>query len=381
MRPSLRLVLAACLALLLLPAASSAQSKAAQGSTLAEPADYGYGCETRWLPAIAPPGEFEPLYVGGTTCSLFNTGTTIDDTHLVPGTGKITSARVRSGANPAPVSIMVARQYTGRDPDNPATSTTTCCLGLHESAVVQPTPNAVTEIPLDGLIVEVQPFDPQANRVGFHDVVIVNVHGPGSLPIADLGTHPGFAPKSLPSMSQAFPKSEKGSNTPFGFQAPGFEVLMNYSWCPNTGTRQACGKAGPVDGGGGGGAGGGAGGGGGGTGGATGGGGGGDQPPAARPAASISSRRLALKGKTVAVKVACGKAVACRSTVRLRTKARKSVLLGTKRKTVGAGRSTTVKVPLSAKNRRRIGRKGLKVAVEVDLGGGVVVRRTMQLRR
>ena len=43
--------------------------------------------------------------------------------------------------------------------------------------MVNPTANAITEIPV-GFRVEVQQYDPnQPSKVGWHDIVAVNVHG------------------------------------------------------------------------------------------------------------------------------------------------------------------------------------------------------------
>lgn len=367
-RRALRLVVATCLALLLLPTAALAQSKPAQGSPLANPANYPYNCQARWLPGPTPPFDYVPDYgFPSPTCALFQPGTSNDDTGLVPGPGKVSSARVRAGANPAPISIVVLRSFEGRNPQSPGTLIRTCCQNVGESAVFTPTPNAVTEVPLD-LTVDTKLFDPNSTQVGWHDIVGINVHGPGDLPVADLGNRSVSAPKSVHAMRMSYPKPDPGQNVEFGWFAGGFEVLMNYSWCANTGTRQTCGKTvPPVDGGGGGG---------------TTGGGSGTQTPATKPTATIRSKRLALKGrKTVGVQVACGRSVVCNTTVRLRTKAKKPVVLGSKKAKVGAGKSATVKVPVSAKNRRKVARKGTKVTIEVDLGGGAVVRRGVTLRR
>lgn len=363
---SLALAVLACLALLVLPAGATAQSVAAQGSPLTANPSYPYNCETRWILGSSPPFDYTPYYVGPSTCGMFGPGTSTADSHLVPGPGRVTSARVKSGATPAPLTITILRQYTGIDQANPAGSVTTCCLVMHESAVFTPTANAITEVPLD-FPVETKLFDPQTKQAGYHDIVGINVQGEGSLPIADRGNRSSNAGKDVPAVHMGFPAPKPGQNVNYGWYAGGFELLMNYSWCAGAATRQACGKpTGPVP--------------------PTGptppaGGGGAATPaPAVKPA-TIASRRLKLQGRSVPVAVTCAMAARCKGTVRLQTKARKPVVLGRKRLSIAAGKKATVRVPLSAKSRRRIGRKGLAVSVRVDLGGGKVVSRGVTLRK
>jgi hypothetical protein len=224
---------------------------AAEGSDLSAPANYPYHCDYRWSPgyngqpgAFGPGGyqEYVPEYIGPSTCSLWQIGSSTENTHLVPGTGTVTLARVKSGANPAPVSIATVRQFTGRDQQGG--EVTTCCYGISQTVVINPTPNAVTEIPVN-LRVEAKPFDPNTNSAGWHDIVAVNVHGEtGTLPMSDRGgPKPLIAPSGDYGALWYFPKFNPSEHNQNKWSASGFEVLMNYDWCSGGGglhRAQAC---------------------------------------------------------------------------------------------------------------------------------------------
>jgi hypothetical protein len=214
-----------------------------QGSNLNAPANYPYHCDYRWSagyngqPGAFGPGgkqEYVPEYIGPSTCSLWQIGNSTQTTHLVPGTGTVTRARIKSGANPAPVSIATVRQFTGRDQQGYLV--TTCCRGVSQTAVINPTPNAITAIPVN-FRVEVKAFDPNTNSAGWHDIVAVNVHGEsGTLPMSDYGgPKPLIAPEGDPGALWYFPKFNPSEDNQNKWTASGFEVLMNYDWCPASG--------------------------------------------------------------------------------------------------------------------------------------------------
>jgi hypothetical protein len=368
----------ALLIAVVLPAAAGAQGRTGQGSPLSAEANYPYHCDYRWAPgyngqqgAFGPGGyqDYTPFYVGASTCSIWNVGqkNQAQTTHLVPGTGTVTVARVRSGANPAQVSIGTVRLYEGKDQQGNLQKT--CCYGVSQTEVVNPTPNAVTEIPVN-LRVESQVYDPNTNKTGWTDIVVVNVHGTtGTLPMNDRGgPKPLVSPDSDFGARWYFPKFEPSVNNQNEWSATGFEVLMNYDWCPAASARQAgatCQKAA-------------------------------DPPPTttppattgpptttpAAPAATLAGgSKLTVRGKTVGVRITCGAPNPCAGKVRLLTRAKRPVVLGTKGLRIAAGKTATVKVPLSAKNRKRIGRKGLKVRAEIDLGAAGKITRNFTLRR
>ena len=83
---------------------------------------------------------------GLTTCTAYQPGTTIDDTHLVPGPGLVTKVRVRSGANPAPLRITIVKRIFQTHPVTGQITDAVCCTGTgSESATFQPPPNTVHE--------------------------------------------------------------------------------------------------------------------------------------------------------------------------------------------------------------------------------------------
>lgn len=385
--PSLRNVPGlALVALLVLPGVAGAQSKSNQGSSLSAAANYPYHCDYRWTagyggqPGGFGPGgyqEYEPQYIAPSTCTILHLGINgrVDTSHLVPGTGTVTVARVKSGPDPAPISIATIRSYQGRDQQGQYSDT--CCQGVSETETVNPTPNAITEIPVNFRVEAVQ-FDPNSGRAGWHDFVAVNVHGStGTLPMHDDGQPKPFGPSRRADDYNTlwyFPQIDPSQHNQNRWDAPGFEVLMNYDWCPASTTARAratqagCPSAPP--------------------------GGGGTQEPTAPPPenpvvtepvqttlpATVRSSRLVLRGSTVAVRVRCTTTQTCAGVVRLRTRSPKRTL-GSRRVRIAPNTTATVKVRLSASNRRRVTRRGLRVTVEVDLGSTGEATRNVILRR
>ncbi len=388
MRPP-RMVLAVVLVVLVaLPGTAPAQSKTA-GSSLSAAANYPYHCDWRWAAgyggqqgAFGPGGqqEYTPFYVGPSTCSIGHLGLNGQQgtSHLVPGTGTVTMARVKSGPNPAPVSIATVRSFQGRDQQGQYRDT--CCQGISETPTVTPVPNGITEIPVN-FRVEAQAFDPNTNRAGFHDIVVVNVHGnTGTLPIHDNGEPKPFAAgASSPNDHQTFwyfPQIDPSQTNQNRWDAPGFEVLMNYDWCPAARVRQAgggCAVQGPAPG------------------------GGGSPEPQPQPQpqpggggpadtgqpqspglATVGSSRLTLRGSTVAVKVTCNATRACTGRLRLKARGR---TLGSKSIRIAPSKTSTVKLRLSKRNRRRVPSGGVRASVQVDLGTAGVITRSVTLRR
>jgi hypothetical protein len=336
-----------------------------QGSTLASPANYSYGCETRWMPGLS---TYDPLYVGPSTCTIFWSGTDVSKSTFVPGSGTILTARVKSGPNPAPLQISTIRRYF--KPDSSGVMQYTCCFGVSQTATFTPTPNAVTEVPVN-LAVSTQ--QPENGQTGWFDLVAVTAEGPGSLPISDLGPHSAYAGSEVPATYWYFPKIAPSADNQNQWFAPNFEVLMNFTWCSGAATGRATTRAAcapdapppvdttpqpPVD--------------------TT------PQPPAQtdpKKLVAVGSRSLKLKGSSVNVQVTCTQTTACAATVRLQTRAKKPVVLGTKKATIAAGKSKNVALKLSAKSRKKVTKKGLKVTAVVDLGAAGKVERALTLRK
>jgi hypothetical protein len=141
------------------------------------------------------------MQFGPSTCSVAHLGLSgkPETSHLVPGTGTVTVARVKSGAEPG------AHQHRDR-PLVPRARR----AGRHvehvlpwrvETPTVNPTPNAITEIPVN-FRVEATQFDPNTGKAGWYDWVVVNVHGTtGSVPIHNNGSPKPFSAFTAPAAS------------------------------------------------------------------------------------------------------------------------------------------------------------------------------------
>ena len=241
----------ALLALASFPSAAEGQTRS--GSSLTAQANYPYHCDHRWTagyngePGAFGPGgaqEWVPQNMGASTCSIAHLGINgrVETSHLVPGTGTVTVARVKSGPDPAAISIATVRSFQGRDSNGKYSDT--CCMGVSETPTINPTPNDITEIPVN-FRVEAQQFDPNSGRAGWHDWVVVNVHGTsGTLPIHDNGDPKPFDAFTPPAANDHntfwhFPQIDPNEHNQNRWNAPGFEVLMNYDWCPATAPARA----------------------------------------------------------------------------------------------------------------------------------------------
>ena len=216
----------------LLPASAQAQSKNNQGTPMSLTPAAGseaFGCETRWQAGFAPPFEYERQPTGLTTCTAYQPGTTIDDTHLVPGPGLVTKVRVRSGANPAPLRITIVKRIFQTHPVTGQITDAVCCTGTgSESATFQPPPNTVHELTLNPpLTVTTSPS--QNGASGHHDIVAVSAMGPGDLPIASTGPH-SLSEFSSVAMQMFYPKVETGQQGQAQHDYVNYAVLMNYDW-------------------------------------------------------------------------------------------------------------------------------------------------------
>jgi hypothetical protein len=94
----------------------------------------------------------------------------------------------------------------------------------------------------------------------------------------------------------------------------------------------------------------------------------------------VVASKLTLTGSKVGVRVRCA-ARPCAGNVSLRTLGRRARTLGTAKVRIAAGKTSTVKIGLSARNRKRVGPRGLAVSVLVDLGAAGKVTRNATLRR
>jgi hypothetical protein len=270
------LALLALAVALVLPAVASAALQTF-GSTLGETPNLSFGCEAR--PYVAPVGA-SLIATGVGSCSWWPAPATAASTYVPRGQGTIVSARVRSGANPAPLRIAIFSSGSGL-----------CCTAQAQSDVFQPAPNAVTNVALN--LPAGSGID--TSRLGgqYNDIVVVTAVGPGTLPVHDFGVH-GTFDLTAPAASFLHPALvPNNSNTDVGWM-DGFEVLLQVDWCgdPGVGAARAAATCPPAGGGGSGG------------GGGTGGGGG--------RASTPQLSRLGLDGRTLGVRVSAAATVRAR---------------------------------------------------------------------
>ena len=188
-----------------------------------------FGCETRWQAGFAPPFVYERQPTGVTTCTAYQPGTTVDNTHLVPGPGYVTKVRVRSGANPAPLRITIVKRIFQTNPFTGEITDAVCCTGTgSESATFQPPPNTVHELTLNPPL-KVTTTPSQNGASGHHDIVAVSAMGPGDLPIASSGPHT-LSEFNAPAMQMFYPKVETGLQGQAQHDYVNYLVLMNYDW-------------------------------------------------------------------------------------------------------------------------------------------------------
>jgi hypothetical protein len=343
-------------AVVLLPGLAHAQSKSNQGTPMSLTPATGseaFGCETRWQGGFAPPFTYERQPTGHTTCTAYQPGTTVDNTHLVPGPGLVTKVRVRSGANPAPLRITIVKRLFQTNPATGEITDAICCTGTGaESATFQPPANSVHELTLDPPL-RVTTSPSQNGASGHHDIVSVSAMGAGELPIASTGPH-SLSEFSTTAMQMFYPKVETGQQGQAQHDYVNYVVLMNYDWtAPPTGP----GGGGPV-----------------GTG------GGGTGTPAAP--LSFKSRSLKLKKGKVSFRLACTSAASCKGKARLRTRAKKPKTLATKSLTIPGGKTKTITFKLSSKARRTVRRKKTtNVTLAIDLGAGGSATKNLKLKR
>ena len=343
----------------LLPGLAHAQSKSNQGTPMSLTPASGseaFGCETRWQAGFAPPFTYERQPTGMTTCTAYQPGTTVENTHLVPGPGSVTKVRVRSGANPALLRITIVKRLFQTNPNTGEITDATCCTGTgSESATFQPPPNTVHELTLNPpLTVTTSPS--QNGASGHHDIVAVSAMGPGELPIASTGPH-SLSEFSSTAMQMFYPKVETGQQGQAQHDYVNYVVLMNYDWTAPP-------SAGP-----GGGAGGGA--------------GAGGTGPSPAPV-SFKSRTLKLKKGRVSFKLACTSApgTTCKGRARLRTRAKKPKTLATRSLTIAGGKTKTITFKLSGKARKTVRRKkSTNVTLVVDLDAGGTATKSLKLKR
>ena len=231
-------------ALLLLAMIASPAQARVLGSPLTVAPNATFGCETkptftaesfdgfhRYLPSNQPDCTwFQSGVIGSVEYSDPRTGS-------VPADGVITSVSVRSGPNPAPLRIVVARQIGGVGTGGGQIAG--CCGFVSEtpplgSPPLQPRPNAITTFPVS-IPVErnIRGTSAVADYLG-----ISAVSNTGALPLFSNGKNNLITDYSAGNTDAGFfyPRlgafEAPGGSTRNNESTPGVEVLLQWNWEP-----------------------------------------------------------------------------------------------------------------------------------------------------
>lgn len=202
------------------------------GSTMAAPVNTNYGCEAALI--MAPLGGVQLAPSNQTSCT-YKHGGYLGSNRLgsvVPGNGRITRIRVKSGPNPAVLRLTVltgsARIDLTSGADIPETYT--CCTMRYIGPPFRPRPNAITV-----KRVNVPVFDTRStrldNRTHAADVVAISAFGPGTLPLAvrdDVGTTASGSPIATGFWSATTTNDPRVD----GYTMTGIDVLFGWDFQP-----------------------------------------------------------------------------------------------------------------------------------------------------
>ncbi|MGD9696316.1 MAG: hypothetical protein AB7V42_11730 [Thermoleophilia bacterium] len=383
----LLVLLSAALALVCLGASAASGATATFGSSLQQAPNLGHGCEGR--PTIA--GDLDtlvPVASGAPSCTWYQLGVfgnAADPRYgNVPGTGRITSVTVRSGPNPAPLRVVVIRQFSQPSSPGATLTGTTCCVFRTQSPVFQPAANAVSTIPLDLPVEKFGDANPNTPVLVDDIVGISAASNTGTLPIFVNGADARSSRLTVPGVVTAagfWPAmGDQAGDTGGGRSAAapagvGFEILASYAWCgtpgrtainsdPNAGVaggftanQAGCGGAG-------------------GPGTGPGGGGGGASPVSLTTTLPRQSIAQILRARSIRATCRADVRATCvaRATIpaataralRLRVpRGAKVVTLGTRRAVVAAGAAKALKIPVSSAARTALGRARGAVKITV----------------
>lgn len=320
---------------------------------LAAPPNLNHGCEA--MPTVVDMhGNFAPVATGELTCTVFQTGQAMTLgsrlSGYVPANGTITSVRVRTGANPAPLRFTVMRQITLIRPDGTLDSgNSSCCFLQHMTQSFRLPPNAVTEVPLN---LRVENGRDNVNRVAVSDILGVSADsGAGNLPIrvvVDRPSGPNVADSNVPGMPiMGWFRPQLAPGEPFrtGMTGvPGFQLTMNFSFCASGASSGASGAAGSAR----------------------------QESGLTRCGGRVTPRNLRSTPnvKAVRVPVSCTNGVACRGEVRVTTRGKKKQMLGRATYVVPGGATQRVRVVLNKRGRQHVQKRVRTQARVVVTAGG-----------
>lgn len=298
---------------------------------------------------------------------------------FAPFSGVVKTVRVKTGDTPqGPMQVVVLRQHYQNNLQNPGTPNIFCCFVQEYGPTFTPQRNAVTEIPVTLGMVE-QPVPPSGDgtTVATGDFLGLSVLGsttavpltPSQSPVATAYYGPAPTPADTPAPSQNGINGARG-----GF--PG-TLMMNADIEPLAGGGG--GGAGPTP---------------------------GPVPtptpgPAPTPTPAPATKPVLLKQhggkltkKAASLPLTCKLTSACAGTLTLRDrapaattrakpkkKAKKPVVLGSAKFSVGAGRTKSISVKLNAAGRKLARRHGKQTVYETATVNEVPVTTKVTLKR
>ena len=216
------LVAFAAVALGLLVAAPA--HAASFGSSLRQPANTGWGCESApTYDVFTNLGTLRPS--GVSTCTLRSGGRigSLRNWSNAPADGRITQIRVRSGANPAPLRLTILQAST-RSNTTGSGGDYSCCTPRYLGRAFRPRPNRVTTRRVNVRITR----DRDGNR-SYFDVVGLSAMGPGTLPLSDNHTG-GQLRAGSPLTAFSYPHMRRGDTRVDAIPADGLELLFHWTF-------------------------------------------------------------------------------------------------------------------------------------------------------
>ena len=213
----------------LIPASAGARW---YGSTMAAPVNTTYGCESALI--MGPIGGVQLAPSNQTSCTYKHGGYMGSNRlgSVVPGNGRITRIRVKSGPNPAPLRLTILTGSARIDTTTGAVipQTYTCCTARYLGPVLRPRPNAITV-----QRVNVRVFDTREtrldNRTHATDQVAISAVGPGTLPLA-VRNDVGSPVQGTPIAIGFWPATAIGEPRVDGYTMTGIDVLLGWDFQP-----------------------------------------------------------------------------------------------------------------------------------------------------
>jgi hypothetical protein len=198
------------------------------GSTMAGPANAGYGCESALI--LGPIGGVELAPTKQTSCTYRHGGylNSLRPTFIVPSTGWIRRIQVKSGPNPALLRVTVLTgssrvdTFAGRD----IPGTYTCCTARYVGPAFRPKANALTTRRVNLRVFDVRSKDIQ-HRIHSSDGLALSAVGPGTLPLSR-SEAVGEIVQGAAIATGYFPLTRPGEPRVDGYSLAGLDLL--YRW-------------------------------------------------------------------------------------------------------------------------------------------------------